>query len=114
MAMTVPNVMASVPPISQHVGMTKNEIIARFQLSGYGVTKAEKRTNELIMSAQLQTDGSIAENGQLLYWSIMWPDAAINCDMGRVGAIKYEDARHTRLVRLDGKPMLWYLGESEE
>lgn len=111
MAMTVTNVMASIPVTKQTVGMTKDEIIATFMMAGYGLTKAEKRTNELLMSAQLQTDGSTDNNNKLLYWSIFWPYSGMVCDMSRVGAVRYEDPRHTRLVRLDGQPIYWYLAD---
>lgn len=114
MAMTVTNVMASIPTVKQTAGMTKDEIIATFMMAGYGLTKAEKRTNELIWSAQLQTDGSVdAATNKLLYWSIFWPYSGMVCDMSRVGAIKYEDPRHTRLSRLDGKGYMWYLSQEE-
>lgn len=115
MAMTVTNVMASVPTARQYTGMTKDEIVATFMMAGYGITKAEKRTNELIMSAQLQTDGSTNDKQQLLFWSVFWPYSSVACDMKRIGAIKYEDPRHTRLSRMDGKNCFWYLeGAAEE
>lgn len=113
MAKTVRNVMAGVSKDKQLRGLTLDEIRAEFMLAGYGLTKAEKRAKELLLSAQLQTDGRTDERGRILYFSIFWPWAYdrddIKLEVERVGAIEYIDARHTQLRRLDGRKQPWDL-----
>lgn len=114
MAKTVVNVMRSIPPYWQERGMTLEEIKTQFIMAGYGLTKASKRVNELRMSAQIQSDGSM-RSGELVYWCIFWPKAPTNkTDMNRVGFIEYEDPRHTILRRLDGLRDAWLNVPAEE
>lgn len=111
MAMTVRNVMASVPPALQRSGMTLNQVRAQFMMAGYGPTKVEKRTKELMVSAQLQSDGRRDECGRMLFFCIYWPNSGMKCDMDRVGSYFYEDHNHTRLIRSDGREQAWLLIE---
>lgn len=111
MAKTVRGVMTSVCKDKQITGMTAEEIRKEFMLAGYGLTKAEKRTKELIVSAQLQSDGRTNERGQTLFFYIFWPWSwkTIKLDDKRIGAIEYTDPRHTILRRLDGRENVWLL-----
>lgn len=113
MAKSVRNVMSSVSKAQQLHGLTLDGIRREFMLAGYGVGKADKRTKELLASAQIQTDGRVDETGKMLffciYWPFAWEHADISMDMGRVGAIEYLDARHTMLRRLDGVINAWDL-----
>lgn len=108
--------MAGVSKAAQLRGMTLEEIRREFMLAGYGVGKADKRTKELLASAQIQTDGRTNDNGRLLFFCIYWPFAYdrkdITLDLDRVGAIEYLDARHTILRRLDGGVDVWNLAIS--
>lgn len=110
MAKTVRNVMSGVSKDKQIAGMTMIEIRTEFIKAGYGLTKAEKRAKELLVSAQLQCDGK-TKDGQLVYYCIYWPFAysIFNFDQDRVGAVEYVDARHTILRRLDGRENAWLL-----
>lgn len=116
MAKTVRNVMSSVSKEKQLKGMTLGEIRTEFMLAGYGVTKATKRTKELLESAQIQTDGRRNENGGLVFFCIYWPFTytarILNLDLSRVCAVEYLDARHNELRRIDGKVNAWDLTES--
>lgn len=108
--------MSSVSKAEQLQGLTLREIRKHFMLAGYGVTKADKRTKELLASAQIQTDGRTDGAGNLLFFCIYWPFAYdrkdIRLDLDRVGAIEYLDARHTMLRRLDGVVNAWDLTTS--
>ncbi len=113
MAKTVRNVMMSVSKQKQMQGMTIDEIRAEFMIHGYGVTKAEKRSKELLASAQLQTDGRTNPDGKMLlfyvYWPFAWQLKDLHLDLDRIGAVEYLDARHTMLRRLDGRENAWIL-----
>ena len=113
MAKTVRNVMLSVSQSKQLTGMTLEEIRTQFMIAGYGVTKAEKRTTELLVSAQIQTDGRANENGRMLFFFAYWPGAwklkDFCIDLDRIGAVEYVDARHTVLKRVDGREHAWLL-----
>lgn len=116
MAKTVRNVMSGVSKEKQLKGMTLEEIRTEFMISGYGVTKAEKRTKELLASAQIQSDGRMTEKGSYIFFCVYWPFAyqipGLALDPSRIGAIEYLDARHTALRRLDGRVNAWLLTES--
>ena len=102
MAKSVRNVMSSISADNQIEGMTEKEIRREFMLAGYGVTKAEKRVNELKVGAFIQSDGS-KRNGELVFWCIWWPFGYHHCDYDRMSAVEYKDDRHTMLRRVDGK-----------
>lgn len=102
MAKSIRNVMSAIDAKLQISGMTETEIRTEFMKAGYGVTKAEKRTNELKVGAFIQSDGS-KQNGEYLFWCIWWPFGYEKCDFERVCGVEYEDERHTVLRRLDGK-----------
>ena len=110
MAKTVRNVMSSVSKDKQIAGMTMEEIRTEFMKAGYGVTKTNKRSLELLVSAQLQTNGAL-RNGRPVYYCIYWPFAydVFPFDLDRVGTIEYVDPRHTILRRLDGRENAWLL-----
>lgn len=105
--------MAGVPKDKQVSGMTKDEIEMEFMMAGYGITKAKKRTNELLISAQIQSDGRTNAAGRMLYFCIYWPLGCEHTKLDRVGPIRYVDARHTILERLDGKENAWLLDAEE-
>lgn len=110
MAKTARNVIVGVSKEKQVAGLTLDEIKAEFTLAGYGLTKAKKRTEELLTSAALQTDGTKV-NGQYVFWCIWWPYAAFKGDVSRYGMLEYVDPRHTVLRRLDGKVNQWLVLE---
>lgn len=112
MAMTVRNVMASVPAALQQKGLTLGQIRKQFMMAGYGPTKVEKRTKELLESAQIQSDGRKDENGSMLFFCIYWPNSGMKCDMDRVASYYYEDHNHTILVRRDGRKQAWFLEQN--
>lgn len=111
MAKTVRNVMASVSPEKQKIGLTIEEIRTLFMAAGYGTTKMIKRTRELMESAQIQSDGRKNEKGERLFFCIYWPSSGMECDLSRVGSCIYEDRNHTSLIRLDGRENAWDLAE---
>lgn len=110
MAKSVRNVMAGISRDKQIAGMTLEEIRTEFMMAGYGITKAIKRTNELLVSAQIQSKGD-KRDGRNVFFCIYWPSATKIIDLSRVGMIAYEDARHTVLYRFDGKVNAWDLSE---
>lgn len=112
MAKTVTNVMANVPISYQTEGMTMEEVRTELMKAGYGTTKAEKRAKELLVSAQLQTDGRKNSAGEMLYFYVYWPLAyrELDLDPNRIGAVEYVDARHNILRRVDGRVQQWLLG----
>lgn len=103
--------MASVSPERQKTGLTIEEIRQLFMMAGYGTTKMMKRTNELMESAQIQTDGRTNAEGKRLFFSIYWPNSGMKCDLSRVGSCVYLDHNHTTLERMDGRENAWNLAE---
>lgn len=112
MAKNVRNVMAGISKDKQAAGLTLDEIRREFMLAGYGVTKADKRTKELLVSAQIQYNGE-TRGGKMVFYCIYWPMAFNIVDFNRVGAIYYMDDRHTMLRRRDGVEYAWRLTEEE-
>lgn len=109
MAKTVRNVMYAIPKEKQISGMTMEEIRTAFLLAGYGGTKANKRTKELMVSAQIQYTGEDTDNGEMLFYCVYWPYAAKKVNVDRVGSFEYLDQRHTQLVRQDRLIQAWDL-----
>lgn len=114
MSKSAKDVIASVPKEMQIKGMTRAEILTAFTMAGYGVKKAIKRTKELIVSAQLQSDGTTDEGGRMLFWSPYWPYAwktpigsKLRADL--ICAVEYYDPRHEVPIRADGRENAWLL-----
>lgn len=101
MAKSVRNVIAGVSKEKQLTGMTMEEIRCEFLMAGYGGTKAQKRSRELLVSAQIQYTGERNKDGLMLYFCVYWPFAAKKVDVSRVGSYTYADRAHTQIVRLD-------------
>ena len=113
MAKSIENVMRGVPPEKQISGMTENEIRTEFTLNGYGVTKANKRVNELQAAAIIQSDGT-KRGGEFVFFCAWWPwSAQDHIDFDRICGVEYMDARHTILRRLDKKSNPMWLQCSE-
>jgi hypothetical protein len=111
------DVIANVSKDKQIRGMTKEEIQTELLMAGYGVKKIAKRTNELIVSAQLQSDLTHDEHGKILFWSPMWPWAwkspiGKKLDATLICAVYYDeirDPRHNYPLRADGRKDAWIL-----
>lgn len=105
--------MMSVCKERQMQGMTLEQIRTELMIAGYGLTKADKRSKELLASAQIQTDGRTNEDGKTVYFYVYWPFAwqldDLHLDPDRIGAIEYVDQRHTILRRIDGRVNAWLL-----
>lgn len=117
MGKSAKDVIASVPKETQIRGVTRKDVLTMLTLAGYGVKKTEKRTKELLVSAQLQTDGTKNDNGDLLFWSPYWPMAwkapiGKKLDTSRICAVYYDedkDPRHNYPLRVDGRQSAWFL-----
>lgn len=109
MAKTVRNVMFAIPKDKQISGMTLEEIRTAFLLAGYGGTKANKRTKELLVSAQIQYTGADTARGEMLFFCVYWPYASKKVNYDRVGSYEYLDNRHTMIARKDRLIDAWNL-----
>lgn len=114
MAKTVRNVMFAIPKDKQISGMTLEEIRTAFILAGYGGTKANKRTKELLVSAQIQYIGADTDKGEMLFYCVYWPFASKKVNFDRIGSFEYLDNRHTMIVRRDRLVNAWDLTQEPE
>ena len=102
MVKSIDNVMRGCDKSDQILGMTETQIVTEFFKSGYGVTKARKRVNELKASAAIQSDGSMRD-GQYVFWCIWWPWSPERTDIRLYCGVEYIDKRKGLLRRLDGR-----------